>query len=48
MLAAAFAKAEERAFTRDLCRAVRRSPSALGPQELATMAWAFVIANHRD
>jgi len=27
MLAAAFAKAEERAFTRDLCRAVRRSPN---------------------
>ena len=35
MLAAAFAKAEQRAFTRDLCRAVRRSPSSLGPQELS-------------
>lgn len=34
MLAAAFAKAEQRAFTRDLCRAVRRCAAALGPQEL--------------
>ena len=42
MLAAAFAKAEQRAFTRDLCRAVRRSPASLGPQELATVADALV------